>query len=73
MTAVVWGLLRPKVSLLALSEVPVEARMGHDVAEDLKALADELSALSNVRVQHVEVAHVLVADVARSGPTGYDL
>ena len=41
--------------------------MGHDVAEDLKALADELSALSNVRIQHVEVAHVLVADIAGSG------
>ena len=41
--------------------------MGHDVAEDLEALADELSALSNVRIQHVEVAHVLVADITGSG------
>jgi len=51
---------------LALPEVVGEAAMGNDIAEDLQALADELSALPDVRVQHVEVAHILVADVARS-------
>lgn len=38
--------------------------MGHNVTEHLKALADELTALSDVRIQHVEVTHILVADVA---------
>ena len=41
--------------------------MGDDVAEDLQALANELGALSDVWIEHVEVAHVLVADVAGSG------
>ena len=41
--------------------------MGDDIAEDLKTLADELSALSDVWIQHIEVAHVLIANVTWSG------
>ena len=64
MTSAIRGLLWAKICLLALSKVVGEAMMSHNVAEHLKALADELAALSDVRIKHVEVTHILVADVA---------
>jgi hypothetical protein len=52
---------------LALPEVVSKAAMGDYVAEDLKTLADELSALSDVWIKYIEVAYILIADVTWSG------
>jgi hypothetical protein len=57
-------LLWTEVSLLALTEIGVETRVSHNVAEDFQALADQLSALPDVWVEHVQVAHVVVRNVA---------
>jgi len=55
--------------LLPLLQELVEARLRHDIAEDLQAPADELSALLDIRIQHVEVADIVVVDVA--GPRSH--
>lgn len=65
-TPAILGLLRSKVRLLTIPEEIGQARVRHDVAKHLKALADELRALSHVWVEHVEVTDVLVTYVTRA-------
>jgi hypothetical protein len=60
-------LLRPEVSLLTVTEKPSQARVRHDIAEHLEALANKLGPLPDVWVEHVEMANVFVADVTGPG------
>jgi hypothetical protein len=62
-------LLGAKVSLLALSEVLIKLRVLDDVAEDLKTFANEFSPLSDVWIEHIQMAYILIANV--TGPRAH--
>lgn len=67
MSTAILRLLRPEVSLLTVPEKPSQARVRHDIAEHLEALANKLGPLPDVWVEHVEMANVFVADVTGPG------